>query len=56
MWWQVPSVVGVMLTWRVCLNYQRGYCEDLAWLNLSIVANTMELEVEPTLESEIHKG
>ena len=34
----------------------KGLCEDLAWLNLSIVANTMELEVEPTLESEIRKG
>ena len=33
-----------------------GLCEDLAWLNLSIVANTMELEVERTLESEILKG
>jgi hypothetical protein len=34
----------------------KGLREDLAWLNLSIVANTVELEVEPTLEREIRKG
>ena len=31
-------------------------CEEFKYLNLGIVANTMELEVEPTLEQEIHKG
>ena len=31
-------------------------CEDFARLNLSIVANTMELEVELALEREIRKG
>ena len=31
-------------------------CEEFEYLNLGIVANTMELEVEPTLEQEIHKG
>ena len=31
-------------------------CEEFKYLNLGIVANTMELEVEPTLEREIHKG
>jgi len=35
---------------------RKGLGEDFALLNLSIVANTMELEVEPTLEREIHKG
>ena len=34
----------------------KGLGEDFALLNLLIVANTMELEVEPTLEREIHKG
>jgi len=34
----------------------KGLCEDLAWLNLSIVANTLELEAEPTLESQIREG
>ena len=31
-------------------------CEEFKYLNLGIVANTMELEVEPTLEWEIRKG
>ena len=31
-------------------------CEEFKYLNLGIVANTIELEVEPTLEQEIHKG
>ena len=31
-------------------------CEEFEYLNLGIVANTMELEVEPTLEQEIRKG
>ena len=31
-------------------------CEEFKYLNLSIVANTMELEVESTLEQEIRKG
>ena len=34
----------------------RESCEDFEYLNLGIVANTMELEVEPTLEREIRKG
>jgi hypothetical protein len=34
----------------------RKLCEEFEHLNLGIVANTMELEVEPTLEREIHKG
>jgi len=31
-------------------------CEEFEHLNLSIVANTMGLEVEPTLEQDIRKG
>jgi len=31
-------------------------CEEFKYLNLGIVANTMELEVESTLEQEIRKG
>ena len=31
-------------------------CEEFKYLNLGIVANTMEFEVESTLEQEIHKG
>jgi hypothetical protein len=31
-------------------------CEQFEHLNLGIVANTMELVVEPTLEQEIRKG
>ena len=31
-------------------------CAEFEHLNLGIVANAMELEVEPTLEQEIHKG
>ena len=31
-------------------------CEEFEHLKLSIVANTMELEVEPILEQEIRKG
>ena len=31
-------------------------CAKFKHLNLGIVANAMELEVEPTLEQEIHKG
>jgi len=31
-------------------------CEEFKYLNLGITANTMELEVETTLEREIHKG
>ena len=34
----------------------RELCEEFEYLNLGIVANTMELEVEPTLEREIRKG
>ena len=34
----------------------RELCEEFEYLNLGIAANTMELEVEPTLEREIHKG
>ena len=34
----------------------RELYEEFKYLNLGIVANTMELEVEPTLEREIHKG
>ena len=34
----------------------RELCEEFEYLNLGIMANTMELEVEPTLEREIHKG
>ena len=34
----------------------RELCEEFEHLNLGIVANTMELEVEPTLEREIRKG
>jgi len=34
----------------------RELCEEFEHLNLSIVANTMELEVEPTLEQDIRKG
>ena len=34
----------------------RELCEEFEHLKLSIVANTMELEVEPILEQEIHKG
>ena len=34
----------------------RELCEEFKYLNLGIVANTVELEVEPTLEQEIHKG
>ena len=34
----------------------RELCEEFKHLNLGIVANTMELEVEPTLEREIHKA
>ena len=31
-------------------------CEEFKYLNLGIVANTMKLEVEPTLEQKIRKG
>ena len=31
-------------------------CAEFKHLNLGIVANAMELEVEPTLEQEIRKG
>jgi hypothetical protein len=31
-------------------------CEEFEHLNLGIVANAMELVVEPTLEQEIRKG
>ena len=31
-------------------------CAEFEHLNFGIVANAMELEVEPTLEQEIHKG
>jgi hypothetical protein len=31
-------------------------CKDFSLLNLCIVANTMELEVEPILEHKIRKG
>jgi hypothetical protein len=31
-------------------------CAEFEQLNLSIVANAMELEVKPTLEQEIRKG
>ena len=34
----------------------RDLCEEFEHLNLSIMANSMELEVEPTLEQEIGKG
>jgi len=34
----------------------RELCAEFEHLNLSIVANTMELEVEPTLEQDIRKG
>ena len=34
----------------------RELCEEFEHLNLGIVDNTMELEVESTLEREIHKG
>jgi hypothetical protein len=34
----------------------RELCEEFEHLNLGIVDNTMELEVEPTLEREIRKG
>ena len=34
----------------------RELCAEFEHLNLGIVANVMELEVEPTLEPEIHKG
>jgi len=34
----------------------RELCEEFEQLNLSIVANTMGLEVEPTLEQDIRKG
>jgi len=34
----------------------RELSEEFEHLNLGIVANTMELEVEPTLEQEIRKG
>ena len=34
----------------------RELCEEFEYLNLGIVANTMELEVEPTLEREIRKA
>ena len=34
----------------------RELCEEFKQLNLGIMANTMELEVEPTLEREIRKG
>ena len=34
----------------------RELCEEFEHMNLGIMANTMELEVEPTLEREIHKG
>jgi hypothetical protein len=37
-------------------QFPKELCEEFALLNLSIVANTMELEVEPTLEREIRKG
>jgi hypothetical protein len=31
-------------------------CAEFEYLNLGIVANTMELVIEPTLEKEIYKG
>jgi hypothetical protein len=31
-------------------------CVEFAYLNLGIVANTMELVIESTLEQEIYKG
>jgi hypothetical protein len=34
----------------------QGLCEEYEHLSLGIVANTMELVVEPTLEQEIRKG
>ena len=34
----------------------RELCEEFKHLNLGIVANTMVLEVEPTVEWEIRKG
>jgi hypothetical protein len=37
-------------------QFLKELCEEFALLNLTIVVNTMELEVEPTLEREIRKG
>jgi hypothetical protein len=34
----------------------KDLCEEFKHLNLSIMANTMGLEVEPTLEQDIRKG
>jgi hypothetical protein len=38
------------------LSMTSELCAEFAYLNLGIVANTMELVIEPTLEQEIYKG
>jgi len=56
------NVVGDALSRKSYVNMAyatqlpRELCEEFEHLNLSIMANSMELEVEPTLEREIRKG
>jgi hypothetical protein len=38
------------------LSMTSELCAEFEYLNLGIVANTMELVIEPTLEQEIYKG